>query len=333
MHTNIRRAVASALAAALLSTSAGALAEPPSGARDRLVAQAHAAVDDGRLADARELWMAVWRLERSQVAACNIGALSFRIGDMPAAVRWLSLCKEIMRAPRTPDERALYESRLVDLARARQLAGELRIVAPAGATVTIDGAPVEIEGDKPIPVEPGRRVVRAALDGRTASAEVDVPRGETREVRLTFPPPPEPQRPEPEAARVAPTGPAAPAGPPAPPPARPGPNTAIVVGGVGLATTFAALGGVMLVGAEKREEAILASARNAGPNGCFRLSGPVCQHAASARDDMRTFRAIGVAGVITGGAVLAATLGYTFYPRAQTEVRVSLEGFTVSGVF
>ncbi|WP_433933761.1 hypothetical protein AB3662_05070 [Sorangium cellulosum] len=327
MHRNIRHAVASALAAALLSTSAGVMAAPPSGARDRLVTQAHTAVDEGRLADARELWMAVWKLERSQVAACNIGALSFRIGDMPAAVRWLSLCKDIMRAPRTPGERALHESRLVDLARARQLAGELRIVAPAGATVTIDGAPTEIEGDRPIPVEPGRRVVRAALDGRTATAEVDVPRGETREVRLTFPPPPAPQRPEPEAPRAAPAGPAA------PPPARPGPSTAIVVGGVGLAASFAAIGGVMLVGAEKREEAILASARAAGPNGCFRLSGPVCQHAASARDDMRTFRAIGVAGVITGGAVLAATLGYTFYPRGQTEVRVSSEGFTVSGVF
>ncbi|WP_437962882.1 hypothetical protein WME76_47535 (plasmid) [Sorangium sp. So ce119] len=326
MHRNIRHAVASALAVALLSTSAGVMAAPPSGARDRLVTQAHTAVDEGRLADARDLWMAVWKLERSQVAACNIGALSFRIGDMPAAVRWLSLCKEIMRAPRTPDERALHESRLVDLARARQLAGELRIVAPAGATVTIDGAPAEIEGDKPIPVEPGRRVVRAALDGRTATAEVDVPRGETREVRLTFSPP-APQRPEPEAPRAAPAGPAA------PPPARPGPSTAIVVGGIGLAASFAALGGVMLVGAEKREEAILASARAAGPNGCFRLSGPVCQHAASARDDMRTFRAIGVAGVITGGAVLAATLGYTFYPRGQAEVRVSLEGFTVSGVF
>ncbi|WP_437735176.1 hypothetical protein [Sorangium sp. So ce1335] len=327
MHRNLRRAAASALTAALLSTSAGALAEPPSGARDRLVAQAHTAVDEGRLADARELWMAVWKLERSQVAACNIGALSFRIGDMPAAVRWLSLCKEIMRAPRTADERALYESRLVDLARARQLAGELRIVAPAGATVTIDGAPVQIEGDRPIPVEPGRRVVRAALDGRTATAEVDVPRGETREVRLTFPPPPAPQRPEPEAPRAAAVGLAA------PPPARPGPSTAILVGGVGLSATFAALGGVMLGGAEKREEAILASARAAGPNGCFRLSEPVCQHAASARDDMRTFRAIGVAGLITGGAILAATLGYTFYPRGEAEVRVSLESFTISGVF
>ncbi|WP_437757308.1 hypothetical protein [Sorangium sp. So ce1389] len=322
MHRNIRHAVASALAAVLLSTSAGARAERPSSARDRLVAQAHTAVDEGRLADARDLWMALWKLERSQVAACNIGALSFRIGEMPAAVRWLSLCKEIMRAPKTPAERALYESRLVDLARARQLAGELRILAPAGATVTIDGAPAEVEGDKPVPVEPGRRVVRAALDGKTASAEVDVPRGELREVRLTFPPPPE----APRAARP---------GPALPPPARPKPkpSSAVVIGGFGLSATFAALGGVMLVGAEKREEAVLASARAAGPNGCFRLRWPMCQQAASAHGDMRTFRQVGVAGLITGGAVLAATLGYTFYPRGQAEVRVSSEGFTFAGVF
>ncbi|WP_437725762.1 hypothetical protein [Sorangium sp. So ce861] len=326
MHRNIRRAVASALGAALLSTAAGAMAAPPSGARDRLVAQAHTAVDEGRLADARELWMAVWKLERSQVAACNIGALSFRIGEMPAAVRWLSLCKEIMRAPRTPDERALYESRLVDLARARQLAGELRILAPAGATVTIDGAPAEIEGDAPVPVEPGRRVVRAALDGKTASAEVDVPRGETREVRLTFSPPP-PEPPPPEGPRAAPTS------PPPPPPARPRPDGALVTGGLGLSATLAAAGGVLLIGAEKREEAVLAAARAAGPNGCFRVSWPMCQQAAAAHGEMRTLRQLGVAGLITGGAVLAVTLGYTFYPRAQADVRVSADGFTVSGVF
>ncbi|HTN91369.1 MAG TPA: hypothetical protein VL242_47195 [Sorangium sp.] len=320
MHRNIRQAVASALAAALLSTSAGARAERPSSARDRLVAQAHTAVDEGRFADARELWMAVWKLERSQVAACNIGALSFRIGEMPAAVRWLSLCKEIMRAPKTPAERALYESRLVDLARARQLSGELRILAPAGATVTIDGAPVEIEGDKPVPVEPGRRVVRAALDGKTATTEVDVPRGELREVRLSFAAPP-------EVPRTALPGPAR------PPPARPGPTTALVVGGLGLSATFAALGGVMLVGAERREEAVLASARAAGPNGCFRVRWPMCQEAVSAHADMRTYRALGVAGLITGGAVLAATLGYTFYPRGQAEVRVALDHFTFAGTF
>ncbi|AUX20432.1 hypothetical protein SOCEGT47_009010 [Sorangium cellulosum] len=312
MHKNIRRAVASALAVALLASPAGAMAERPLDARDRLVAQAHAAVDEGRLADARDLWMAVWRLEGSQVAACNIGALSFRIGEMPAAVRWLSLCKEIMRPPATPEERALHESRLVDLARARQLVGELRVTAPPGARITVDDAPVEIARGEPVPVEPGRRVVRAALDGRTAEVEVDVPRGEARDVRLTFPARPSPA-------------------PPPPAPSRP--SRALITGGLGLSATFTALGGVLLLGAERREEAVYAAARAAGPNGCFRLRWPMCQQAASARDDMRAFRDVGVAGLIAGGAVLAATLGYTFYPRGQADVRVTADGITVRGVF
>ncbi|KYF95240.1 hypothetical protein BE18_33265, partial [Sorangium cellulosum] len=87
------------------------------------------------------------------------------------------------------------------------------------------------------------------------------------------------------------------------------------------------------IGAEKREEAVLAAARAAGPNGCFRVRWPMCQQAAAAHGEMRTFRQLGVAGLITGGAVLAVTLGYTFYPRAQADVRVSADGFTVSGVF
>ncbi|XYH97676.1 hypothetical protein ACMHYB_59640 [Sorangium sp. So ce1128] len=77
------------------------------------------------------------------MAACNIGALSYRMGDPVIAVRWLSLCREIMRAPRTPEERALYASRLADLARARQLVGEIRVIAPAGASIAIDGEPAE----------------------------------------------------------------------------------------------------------------------------------------------------------------------------------------------
>ncbi|WP_437678050.1 hypothetical protein [Sorangium sp. So ce131] len=323
MHRILRHAVASALvAAALLSAAGSATAAPPSGARDRLVAQAHTAVQEGRLADARDVWMAVWKLERSQVAACNVGALSLRIGDAPAAVRWLSLCKEIMRQPRSPDERALYESRLVDLARARQLAGELRVVAPPGAAISIDGAPVEAEPGQPIPVAPGRRVVRAALGGRTAEAEIDVPRGEARRVTLVFPAEPEPQR----AAAASP--PPAGAAPP-----RSAPQPALIVGGVGLSATFAALGGVLFVGAEKRQEAVIASARSAGPNGCFRMRQPMCQEALSAHEDMRTLRTLGLAGLITGGAVLAATLGYTFYPRGQAEIRVSSQAITFAGVF
>ncbi|HTN92393.1 MAG TPA: hypothetical protein VL242_52360 [Sorangium sp.] len=342
MRRSTRLGIPLGLGFALLTLAAGALAERPSETSVRLMAQAHAAVDEGRLADARDLWMAVWKVERSQVAACNIGALSFRLGEAPAAVRWLSLCKEIMRKPRTPGERELYKSRLADLARARQLVGELRVVAPAGAAITVDGEPVELEGGKPVPVLPGRHVVRASLNGKTAEAEVDVPRGGAREVRLTFPAPFEEPRTAGEAGaargpRTA-SGPGAALAPGAPqpspsPPPRPGPRPDVIVGGVGMSATLAALGGVMMMATEKKEAAGRAAARSAGPSGCFRVTWPMCRDSASAYGDMRAFRTVGIVAFAAGGAALAATLTYALVPRGQTEVSVSADGIAVKGVF
>ncbi|WP_437966361.1 hypothetical protein WMF04_43290 [Sorangium sp. So ce260] len=363
MHSHVRPGIPLALGLALFTLAAEATAERPSGTSARLMQQAHAAIDEGRLADARDLWMAVWRLERSQVAACNLGALSFRLGDAPAAVRWLSLCKEIMRKPRTPGERELYESRLADLARARQLVGELRVVAPAGAAVTIDGEPVELEDGKPVPVLPGRHVVRASSDGRTAVAEVDVPRGGTREVRLTFAAPSgeagaaggpgvsggagaasEPgaaggagvaggpgAAPDAADGRGAAGGAGVPR--PSPSPPRPGPRPDVIVGGVGLSATLAALGGVMMMATEKKEAAGRAAARSAGPSGCFRMTWPMCRDSASAYGDMRAFQTVGIAAFAAGGAVLGATLTYALVPRGQAELKASAEGIAVMGVF
>ncbi|WP_437292586.1 hypothetical protein [Sorangium sp. So ce426] len=338
MLRNTRRVAALPLCIALLAGAAEGRAEAPPEAVARLMAQANAAAREDRLADSRDLWMAVWRLERAQVAACNIGALSLRLGDAPAAVRWLSLCQEIMRAPRTPAERALVASRLSDLARARQLAGELHVIAPAGSKITIDGAPAELEGDKPIPVAPGHHVVRAVLDGNVATADIDVPRGEAREVVLTFAARPAGVPAPLPGPSAAPAG--APAPPPgprvsplAPPPPRPGPRPELVAGGFGLSATLAAIGGVMLVGAEKKDDAGDTAALSAGPNRCFRLTRPICQQSASAYDDAIAYRGVGLAGLIAGGAVLAATLGYTFYPRGPAEITVSAKGLTLTSTF
>ncbi|WP_437630090.1 hypothetical protein [Sorangium sp. So ce854] len=155
-----------------------------------------------------------------------------------------------------------------------------------------------------------------APDGR-AEPPSDVSRGATREVELTSPAPPGALR-EPQ---------------PEPSQARSGPHRTVVVGGIGLSATFVALGGVLLIGAEKRQEASLASVRSAGPNGCFRMRWPMCHEAVAAHDEMRAFRSVGFAGLIAGGAVLAATLGYTFFPRGPAEVRVSGEGIAVTGTF
>lgn len=111
------------------------------------------------------------------------------------------------------------------------------------------------------------------------------------------------------------------------------PNPTVVVGGLGLSATLAALGGILLVGADARHEAVVASTRAAGPNGCYRMRQPMCQEAVSAHEEMETLRNVGIAGLIAGSAVLGGTLVYTFFPRSKAKVTVSAGGVAVTGAF
>jgi hypothetical protein len=312
------------VALALLFSATQSLAEAPKAALERLRAQADAAKADGRLAESRDLWLGIWKLERSQVAACAIGALSYRLDRHPDAVRWLSLCKEMMRDPATPRERALYESRRFELAQARLRVGELRVHAPAGTSITVDGVPAEVESGRPIPLDPGHHVVRAELRGAYDQAEVDVPRGETRDVTFTLPstPPKGPARPGEH--RIASA--AKPLSPEAP-------RVGVVVGGIGASTAFLALGAGLHAFAHLQAENGLAAARDAGLSGCYRRASPNCDEAASSWDTMETAQAWGTASLVVGGALAATTIGYVVFPRGRAEVTVSAGGFTVRGAW
>ncbi|KYF55227.1 hypothetical protein BE04_42035, partial [Sorangium cellulosum] len=59
----------------------------------------------------------------------------------------------------------------------------------------------------------------------------------------------------------------------------------------------------------------------------------MCQESASAYDDARAYRGVGIAGLITGGAALGATLGYIFYPRGPAEISVTAGGLTLTSTF
>ncbi|WP_437677411.1 hypothetical protein [Sorangium sp. So ce131] len=301
-----------------MSASTGR-AEPVQDAATRLRAQANAAQEEGRFAESREMWQAVWNMERSQVAACNIGALSYRIGDAPAAVRWLSLCKEIMRQPTTPQERELYESRLFDLARARQLVGELRIIAPAGAACTLDGEPVVID-DKPVPVDPGHHLIAATLKGAAARVGVDVRRGELREVRFDL-----------TAPALRPTATKGPAFSDAPPGSSL--RTGLLVGGIAASTVFLALGGVLMVVSHDAKVNRDEIARGVGGNNCLRLIAPACKEALRYEDTMYTARDLGAASFIAGGVLAAGTLGFALFTRSHTEIAASTSGVTLTQVW
>lgn len=318
------------LGAALWLAAAPGRATTPPEVREQLVALADAAVQESRLADARDAWRALWKLERSQVAACNIGALSYRIGDLTTAVRWLSYCKEIMRPPTTPEERAIHASRLVDLARARERVGEIRVIAPPGTSVSVDGEPIALDDElaetsdtRAIPVTPGRHIVRGELNGAIAEAEVNVPRGETREAKLTFVTPP-PRTPLP-AARPRIAG--------AIEPEPPGPDRGVVLGGLAAAGVFAAIGyGLFTYADDERSEGADLADR-AGPNRCFHDDKPECKAAERHGRAMATARSYATASYIAGGVLLAGTVGYLLYPHKKTEIVVSAEGIAVRVVW
>jgi hypothetical protein len=201
--------------------------------------------------------------------------------------------------------------------------GELRVLAPAGAALSIDGKPVEAERGKDIPVNPGHHVVRAELNGSTTQTEVDVARGETREVKLDLPATP-PSAPAPFKEPGTASGKTS--------PAPPGPHVGIIVGGLGASTAFLALGGGLMALSAGANEDKIAAAQEAGPNRCLRLS-TTCLKAASYEDDMYRFRGAAIASFVVGGVLAAATVGYVVYPRQQTEITASAEGIVIKGVW
>jgi hypothetical protein len=230
-----------------------------------------------------------------------------------------------MRPPTTPEERAIYTSRVVDLARARQRVGEIRVIAPEGTSVSVDGElvpphdePVETSDTRAIPVMPGRHLVRGELNGAIAETEVNVPRGETREAKLTFVTPPPAARP-----RVAGPSELAP----------PEPQAGVVLGGIAAAGAVVAVGyGLFTYADDQRSEGVTL-ARSAGQNRCYRDQVPACEAAQRHWDAMTIAKAFGTASYVLGGVIMAGTLGYMLYPRRKTEIVASAEGIAVRGVW
>ncbi|XYH97675.1 hypothetical protein ACMHYB_59635 [Sorangium sp. So ce1128] len=142
---------------------------------------------------------------------------------------------------------------------------------------------------------------------------MNVPRGETREAKLTLrrPEPRPPARAQARGARVARGE------PPSPPASR----VVVLAGGIGAGVFVAAGAGLFALG-EVELNAGIRAAQNAGPNRCY-LPSPACDRAHAHWDTMETARAFGAASLILGGAVAAGTLAYTLWPRQRVEIVVS----------
>jgi len=292
------RFISAMLAGALALAASLAQAEPPpEGTRARLLLSADEAMRDGRFADARDAFLAVWDATGERDAACNVGRLSFRIGDMPRAVEFLNLC--VSTAPEgtedTKDARA-------ELAQARRKITELRVQAPKGTEVLIDGTP---RGRAPLVVyvPPGVHTVAGKGPGELeAETKIGATPGKVQVVEL---------KPKPPAGRL---------------------NGWLVTSGVVGSAALVSLGVVLLVSAERTEQ--MGHENITGRNGCITLASSQCQEAARAYEATTTMRGLGVAGFIAGATLATGTLAYVLYPRGPVSLSARVgTGILVQGAW
>lgn len=169
---------------AVILTTARVGAEPPKeppdeGARAKLLLRANEAMRDGRFAEARDGFLDIWEATGEHEAACNVGRLSYRVGDMPRAVEFLTLCVSY-----GTDPEHTVGARL-ELAHARRQVAEVRVRGPAGMDVTIDGRP---RGRAPVVayLAPGAHTIRGTrAPDLSAESTATIGAGESRVIELT----------------------------------------------------------------------------------------------------------------------------------------------------
>ncbi|MBI2893371.1 MAG: hypothetical protein HYY06_07445 [Deltaproteobacteria bacterium] len=140
----------------------------------------------GRIEQALEAFRETYERRPHPAVAVTIATCLDRLGRAPEAYaeygRYLRLGADEV----DPGRRRAVESAMERL---RPRVGFLVIAPPGpGVPVTVDGAHVDL-GAAPVVVEPGRHVVAPEmLDGHLAGVTVDLAGGESRDVKLRFPP-------------------------------------------------------------------------------------------------------------------------------------------------
>ncbi|WP_437766119.1 hypothetical protein WMF27_26245 [Sorangium sp. So ce281] len=300
---------------------------PPTGPEREMLDEAKRLLDEGRLADARDIHLTLWGLTKSASDAFRVGMLSFRLHDFERAAEFLSIYFDMVGTPDAPKIwvppgfKESYELARADFAEARRHVGALDVrVSEPGAAVLVDGRQV---GVSPLPrsvyVAPGQHRVSGQRVGEQIETTAGVDAGGERTVWLVFTRARAEVPAHPPVSKVA-SRPVA-----APPPSTPSPALRWWTVGA-LATTSAALatvGALSVVEANDAAEQRDAAFRRARWEVFHCQPGlPACDAYADADRRTKTFAALSVgafvgAGLSAGGAVAA---GFLLAPQAKVRV-------------
>jgi hypothetical protein len=285
-----RLLLAPILGALLIASASPAAAQSPG---ERLFQEGREAMDAGKLDVACGKFDEAFRLENSIGPLLNLAECESRRGRL---VLSLGLWKTGLA--RLPESDARRDIALLAVERLEKRVGRVTPLAPgapAGSTVTLDGAPADV--GKPVAVDPGEHTLMLVAGAGARTEQVRVAEGESRSVTLII-----------DAGQAGTPGPtSAPASPAATPPARDAaaPGSGLIVAGtisgaVGVAglVTFGITGVLFL---QKKSEAEEECPDAACPD----------QKTLRVTEDARTLGivnaialGVGVVGIGVGGALL-----------------------------
>ncbi len=316
-------------AAALLVVTGLAVAQPDT--RDdelrRLFREATELAEAGQLDEARQLYLEIWKQHRTYDTALNLSQIAYANGDHATAAEYARFGLEEF----PPSENGATHQHFKNLYRdAREQVGTIKIEAPPGSEVRVDG---EIVGPAPVPeafVPVGEHEVVASDGVHLASQTVTTAKGEVIAVSLEF---------DAMVGTVEPAAGAATADGGAEPVAPRRPQLVPIVVGGGVALIGAGMGvGFALRASTKRDAAEAIDEELVGDSACGgSATSPRCDRL----DELWTARdrAANAAtwSFIVGGAAATATVTYALWPRPRRErtvgVSPQLNGLVIHGRF
>jgi len=256
---------------------------------------------------------AAWQLKRSFDVALVLSQAEFKQERFAESAEHLAYYLRFVSAKEAEDNIANARQAL---AAAKAKVATVRVTAPKGAEVTVDGrslgtAPLE----DAVFVAPGKRVFAAQLGESHATQEVATTAATEQALDLVFPPqtapsptpssglPPAPESSTPVAPRRN------------PPPSYNAPAIAATSGGVALATGVVFL--IVASGKDSDRGSIVDKLPGTNPCGNRTDRPSACDTAQQMADDARTYRAIGYTSF--GVAAAAAVATYFLWPTEHAE--------------
>lgn len=159
----------------------------PEAEYQRVIGEAVAEFDAHRFEEARALFRRAHALSPSARTFRGIGLTSFELRDYPASFRALTAALADTRRPLTEAQRSEVQELLQ---RTERFIGLYTIVlAPAGATLEVDGRPAVLEADGRLVLVLGTHTLTARLEGHTTQTRsLEVSGGEHEEARFELAP-------------------------------------------------------------------------------------------------------------------------------------------------